>query len=68
MQYELWNTPNDSRVAIWSSEDEAREQLRQQPGLASEQNRLVARSEDGAAQVVAERDDLLAWANAGAES
>ena len=68
MQDELWNTPTDSRVAIWASEEEAREQLRQQPGLASEQNRSVARSDDGRERVVAERDYLLAWASAGAEA
>jgi hypothetical protein len=68
MDHELWNTRNDIRVAIWASEAEARQQLRRQPGLQAEPHRLLARSGDGSTRVVAEQDQLLAWAAAGAAS
>ena len=67
MRYELWNTRSSTPVAVWTTEAEAREHLRQQPGLASEPHRLLLRC-DGQERVLAEQDHLLAWAETGLAS
>jgi hypothetical protein len=67
MQYELWNTRNGIVVATWSSEAKAAEQIREQPGLASEPVELLLHRDDGTTEKLADQESLHAWASARSE-
>ena len=66
MEYELWNVRHGLRVASWASEAEAADQLRQQPGLASEPVHLILRNDDGTTTLLADETSVLGWAQASA--